>query len=382
MHRRSKLAGAGTLLLSLATLLAACGSSPSSSPAKPTSASTSSASSNVELSSLEKPPATKVSLTEAGSTLLLPLFQAWAPAVQQAYSTISVTPSGGGSGTGISEAISGAVDIGASDAYLSPADVQANPGLLNIPLAISAQQINYNVPGVSGNLRLSGAVISDIYQGKITNWDAPQIKSLNPGVNLPNLTIVPIHRSDGSGDTFIFTQYLSKADPNGWGKAVSYGTTVAFPPVPGSLAENGNSAMVTGCQAAPGCIAYIGISYLSKTRAAGLGQAQIDNASGQYELPDPATISQAAASFTSQTPPDGTISMIDGKAGYPIINYEYAIVKTAQPDTATAQAVRTTLAWAVDPTKGGSSAYLGPVDFEPLPSKVVQQSANQMAKIQ
>ena len=126
------------------------------------------------------------------------------------------------------------VDIGASDAYLSSSDRAQYSGLQDIALAISSQMVNYNVHGLSANahLKLNGKVLSAMYQGKITTWDAPQIKALNPGVNLPSEKIVTLHRSDSSGDTFLFSTYLSDSDASGWGKAIGYGTSIAFPTIP------------------------------------------------------------------------------------------------------------------------------------------------------
>jgi len=305
------------------------------------------------------------------------------PDYQKAYPQIKITTAGTGSGTGISQAAAGAVQIGASDAYLSKTQVSKYPGLLNIPLAISAQQVNYNIPGLSQSthLKLNGSVLSQIYQGKITKWNDPAITKLNPGVTLPAITIVPLHRSDGSGDTFLFTTYLSDQDASGWGASISYGTTVSWPKVAGALAEEGNGGMVDGCKATPGCVAYIGISFLSKTNAAGLGEAQIANASGSYLLPDSSTISAEAASFTSQTPANESLSLINGPAagGYPIINYEYAIVNTKQSSPATAQDVQAFLHWAL--TSGNAMSYLTQVKFQPLPASVVALSDAQIAKI-
>ncbi len=159
-------------------------------------------------------------LTETGSTLLYPLFNLWAGGYNDKYSNVQVQTAGTGSGTGISSAESGTIDIGASDAYLSPSVTSANPDLKNIPLAISSQMVAYNVTGVLSHLKLTGKVLSEIYQGQITMWNASQIASLNPGVTLPNIPIVTLHRSDSSGDTFLFTQYLSKTDPSGWGAKI------------------------------------------------------------------------------------------------------------------------------------------------------------------
>ena len=143
-------------------------------------------------------------------------------------------------------------------------------------------------------------MISSIYQGKVTNWNDSAIASLNPGVTLPNLPIVTLHRSDSSGDTFLFSSFLSDTDPNGWGKTVGFNTTLTFPNAPGALGEMGNSGMVAGCKAAPGCIAYVGISYLTQALQSGLGYAQLQNGDKQFVLPTPASIAAEAAAFTKQ----------------------------------------------------------------------------------
>ncbi len=242
----------------------------------------------------------------------------------------------------------------------------------------------YNIPGVLSHLKLSGKVLSEIYQGTVTKWNASQITSLNPGVTLPNIPIVTLHRSDSSGDTFLFTTYLSKADPSGWGTKIGYNTTVPWPNAPGALGENGNSGMVTGCKATPGCIAYVGISYLTQALQAGLGYASLQNAKGQYEVPTAAAIAAEAASFVKKTPANGTISLIYGAAnnGYPIINYEYAIVSTHQSSSSTAKNIRSVLEWALNTKYGSNSSYLSQVNFQALPSKVEAQSIKQVLAIQ
>jgi phosphate transport system substrate-binding protein len=340
-----------------------------------------SASAKLPSSGVETPSGGTV--TETGSTLMYPLFNLWAGGYNQKYSSTTIQTAGTGSGTGISSAENGTIDIGASDAYLSPSVSSANPDLKNIPTAISAQLVAYNVTGVTSHLKLSGKLISEIYQGQVTNWNASQIASANPGVTLPNIPIVTLHRSDSSGDTFIFTQYLSKADPSGWGTKVAFNTTVPWPAAPGALGETGNSGMVSGCKATPGCIAYIGISYLTQTLQAGLGYAALGNAKGQYVVPTQASIAAEAAGFVKKTPANGTISLIYGSVnnGYPIVNYEYAIVSTHQSSSSTAKNIRSVLEWAVNSKYGNNTSYLSQVNFQPLPSKVVAQSVKQILSI-
>ncbi len=384
LRKRTKFFGVVAAAMAFGLFLSACSSTNSSTTTSQTSSSaTTSGNVGSQLSSLEKPPSSTVALSETGSTLLYPLFQLWAPDYNKAYSNISVTPSGTGSGTGIAQSATGAVNIGASDAYLSSGQVSQYPGLLNIPLAISAQVIEYNIPGFNGKLNLDGKVLSDIYQGKVTNWNSSEIAAINKGVNLPNLPIIPLHRSDGSGDTFIFTQYLSDADPNGWGQSISYGTSWTAPATSDALAENGNGGMVTGCQATKGCIAYVGISFLDKATSDGLGEAYLGNKAGTYLQPNAQNIQTEVDSFSGKTPPSQAQSLVYGSAsqGYPIVNYEYAIVSSNQSSSTTAQAIKAFLAWCMDPAHGNASSYLDQVHFIPLPTASLSQSVAQLGKI-
>jgi phosphate transport system substrate-binding protein len=327
------------------------------------------------------PAASNVALSETGATELYPLMNQWVPAYHSKYPNVTITTGATGSGAGISQAIARAVNIGASGAYLSEGDLAANKGLMNVALAIAAEQVNYNLPGVTEHLKLNGKVLAAMYQGTIKVWNDPQITALNPGVSLPATPVVPLHRSDGAGDTFVFTQYLSKQDPDGWGKSPGYNTTVDFPAVPGALGENGAGGMVTGCAETPGCVAYIGTSYLDQASQKGLGEAQLANASGNYLLPDAQSMQAEAAGFASQTPANQVISLINGPApdGYPIVNYEYAIVYSNQKDAATAQTMQAFLHWAV--TDGNNPSFLNQFHFQPLPAPVAKLSDAQIAKI-
>lgn len=380
--RRSKLYAIVVLAAAAALTLAACGSGgPTTTTTRPNS--TSSTASGTSASTVPQPPSSPVTLTEAGSSLVYPLFQLWAPAYHEQFPAVTISPAAGGSGKGIQGATSGTTDIGASDAYLSGAEVAATPALENIPLAISAQQVNYNLPGVKVHLKLDGSVLAGIYEGTVTAWNAPQISALNPGVGLPPTPIVPLHRSDSSGDSFLFTQYLSKADPSGWGTKYMFNTSYTGPALPGALAESGNGGMVTGCQSTPGCVAYIGISYQAQAQSAGLGEAMLRNAAGNYLLPTAQSVAAEAAGFTGQTPANEAISLIYGPAaqGYPIVNYEYAVVRTDQVDPARAQGMRAFFYWALDPTKGSAPSFLGQVQFQALPASVVKLSQAQIDKI-
>lgn len=192
---------------------------------------------------------------------------------------------------------------------------------------------------------------------------------------------MPLHRGDGSGDTFLFSSYLSTQDP-GWNSAYGYGKTVAWPRgAANGRAYRGNPAMVAGCAAITGCVAYIGISYLADPAGRDLGYAALVNAAGHPELPTPAAINASVASFVSSTPVNETISMVDGPAagGYPVVNYEYAIVATRQPDPARARAIRDFLGWVI--TAGNQPRFLTPVQFVRLPEAVVTLARQQIGRI-
>lgn len=321
-------------------------------------------------------------LLETGSSLLYPLMNLWVAAYQKDHRNVQITTQSTGSGAGISQAISGVAQIGASDAYMSDGQM-ANTKMLNIPLAISAQQINYNLPGLNNvHLNLSGPVLAGIYSGRITYWDDGAIKRINKRYagKLPHRAIIPIHRSDGSGDTFIFTQYLAFSTPS-WKSGPGYGTTISWPAVPNGVGANGNPGMVQGCQSAPYSIAYIGVSFLNQTDAAHLGYAALQNRAGRFVLPNGSTIGAAARTLAPKTPRDERISLIyaAGANSYPIINFEYAIVNPKQADNTTKQELKNFLKWAVN--GGNSSRFLGAVHFLPLPSRVKGLSVAQLNEI-
>ena len=221
-------------------------------------------------------------------------------------------------------------------------------------------------------------MLAQIYSGKITKWNNSAIAALNKGVTLPSTTIVPLHRADSSGSTFLFTSYLNAQDPSGW-TGSNVGTTVSWPSVPGATAETGSGGMVKGCAGIKGCIAYIGVSYATEIAKDGLGTAALANKGGQFVSACTSTITQALATFSGKTPASGGQSLINGTAGYPVINYEYAIVKTTQPSSAEATAVKNFLTWGI--TTGSSAKYLTPVNFVALPSNVLAIAKNLIAKI-
>jgi phosphate transport system substrate-binding protein len=312
-------------------------------------------------------PTAALALRETGSTLLLPLMSLWVQAYQRAHTDVAISVEGTGSGQGISQAMAGTVDIGASDAYLS--DQQLSDGaMLNIPLAVSAQVIAYNVQEIGDqHLNLSGDILADIYSGKIAFWDDPRIRAINPHIanDLPHAAIVPIRRVEGSGDTSMFTEYLSKTS-KGW--TAGYGTTIEWPKNDAMVKARGNSGMVDMCSKLDNSIAYIAVSYVPQLSFGDLGYAALRARDGSYVLPTPESLSAAVAS--AKIASDGRASLIDrtGPGAYPIVTYEYAIVRKSQPDAARAQALKNFFAWAISPNGGNDEArFLSALDFVPLP---------------
>jgi phosphate transport system substrate-binding protein len=370
---RSRVLLAAAIIVPLALATACSGSGTADSPAAPAAPG-----GGIPTGPAQGPQ----SLSEAGSTLLAPVMSTWTAAYHQRYPNVTITTAPIGSGKGIAAAAAGKADIGASDAYLSSGTLVQHQTLLNIPLAVSAQQVNYNVPGLRPgiHLRLSGKVLAEMYQGAITTWNDPKIAKLNPGVHLPGTPVVPVHRFDSSGDTFLFTSYLSAHD-SVWNHDNSYGTLVHWPSVARARTATSNSQMVTVCKAAPGCVAYIGIAYLHTATGEGLGEAQLQNTGGAWELPNQASIDAAVQSFVSATPTNETISMVNGPAslGYLIVNYEYAIVSTKQPDAAKARDIKAFLHWAI--TQGNDAQFLNLYQFQPLPKSIESLSDAQIAKI-
>jgi len=244
---------------------------------------------------------------------------------------------------------------------------------------VASLMVNYNVPGIKKPLNFNGKLLSDIYNGKVKTWNDPAIKALNPGQNLPALKITTLHRAESSGSTFLFTSYLNAQDPSGW-PVTAVGTTVSWPSGATAQAETGSGGMVTGCQSIKGCIAYIGISYLSKTADAGLGEASLANKAGKFVQPTSGAISAALASFGT-VPASGSQSLINTSdpKGYPIINYEYMIVKKQQASSGVADALKAFLKWTI--TTGADVKYLGAVGFEPLPSATSTVSQNLISSI-
>lgn len=324
-----------------------------------------------------------VTLSESGSTLLFPLFQSWIAGYKTVAPDVTLTAQATGSGAGTKAALAGSVRIGASDAYLSDAMAAHNPQLLDIPLAISAQTVNYNLPGLAdAHVKIDGPTLAAIYSGAVTEWDAPALKAMNPGVSLPHQTIIPVRRAEASGDTFIFTQFLDFSAES-WEDNPGYGASIAWPAVAAEKTATGNEGVVKTLADTPYAIGYVGISYGKEIAQAKLGTAMIKSQAGAFLLPTPQTIADGASQLDPRTPPYERISLVYAPGGdsYPLINYEYAMVNKSQPDAATAKALRDFLRWAISVNGGNADSYLTPVGFIPLPNFVRGLSEAQIAEI-
>ncbi len=326
--------------------------------------------------------AADIALTESGSTLLQPLFQIWVADYTKTHPGVTISVAGTGSEAGIRQAVSGSAEIGASDAYMSDAQVRDAPEIMNIPLAIAAQTIDYNIPGLAvPHLRLDGPTIAGIYGGAVKSWDAPQIAAMNPGVALPHHAIIPVHRADGSGDTFMLTQFLTFSSP-AWENDQGYGTTINWPAVAGGISATGNDGMVKAIQQTPYSIGYVGISFTDAMAAAELGAAALKNNDGNFVLPSKDDIAAGAAALGPRTPPDErlTLAFAPGAASYPLVSYEYAIVSKRQHDPETAAALRRFLLWCIEPSED-KAAILDRVHFIPLPPHTWELSQAQIRTI-
>ena len=258
-------------------------------------------------------------LLGAGSTFVYPLFSK----IFSQYSAAKVNYQSIGSGGGILQLTNKTVDFGDSDAPLNEEQTKKmGAPVLHIPMTSGATVITYNIPGVNASLNLSGKDIADIYLGKITTWNSPEIKATNKGVNLPDLPIVVIHRSDGSGTTFIFTDYLSKVNEE-WAKKVGHATAVNWPAGLGGKGSEGVSGLV---KQTPGGIGYVELAYAVQNK---MTYAHIANKSGKFIVP---TIATTSAASDVTMPADSKVSLTDtdNPKGYPISGFTWALIYKEQ----------------------------------------------------
>ena len=311
--------------------------------------------------------APKATITGAGSTFVQPLVTAWT----QHYGASTIAYSGIGSGGGITAVSARTVDFGASDAPLTPDQFTACKGCVQIPWAFSATSIPYNVSGVGYGLKLTGQTIAAIFGGSIKYWDNAAIKKTNSGVKLPHEKITPVYRSDASGTSFNFTDYLSHVSPS-WKSAIGKGTQPNFPVGVGARGSSGVAAKIGST---PGGIGYVDVAYALNNH---LKIAAVKNRAGHFELPGLIQIRAAAASLKRLPSKDNSITVVNpnakAKFAYPICTFTYVIVPLK---TGKAPELKKFIDWAL--TKGQS---FGPkLLFVPLPDAVKKQSRTTLARI-
>jgi phosphate transport system substrate-binding protein len=313
--------------------------------------------------------ASATSLTGAGSTLVAPLEAYWAQGFEHQYG-YSVTYAAVGSGAGIAQISARTVDFGASDAPMTPTQAEGCKSCVQIPWALTATGIGFNLEGVS-KLRLTGQVLAEIYLGKITNWDSPAITKLNKGEKLPNLAITPVFRSDGSGDTYAFTDYLSRVS-SPWKSQVGNATSVHFPTGVGGKGNDGVTAVVSTTN---GSVGYISASYII---AHGLKAAELRNAAGKYEYPNLKNISSAAASVKS-VPANNEMHIVNPpkkyKFAYPLSTFTYAMIPTSSPQK------RLLADWVYYAITTGQQ-YGAQLDFAPIPKTVLHAAVLSVRSLQ
>ena len=313
-------------------------------------------------------------LNGAGATFPNPIYSKWfsdyatATGVKINYQSI-------GSGGGIKQFTAGTVDFGASDAPMSNDEMSKLPApAFHFPTVMGAVVITYNVPGVSQALKLTGDVVADIFLGKITKWNDTRITSTNAGVNLPASDILVVHRSDGSGTTYIFSDYLSSVS-SAWATAPGKGKELAWPVGLGGKGNEGVSGLV---KQTPGSIGYVELAYAVQNS---LPYATLKNKDGEWVVPSIESVSEAAAGVAKALPTntDFRVSIVNapGKKSYPISSFTWLLVYKNQTDATKGKQLVAFLKWYLH--NGGKSA--ADLLYAPLPTEVVKMLDKQVAEI-
>jgi phosphate transport system substrate-binding protein len=310
------------------------------------------------------------SLSGAGSSFVFPLVSKWIPALGSAYGyNVSYAPTG--SGAGIAAITAKTVDFGASDAPLTPDQANACKGCVQVPWALSATSIVYNLPGLKCVLRLNGTVLSKIYLGEITKWNDPAIAQNNGTCGLPDQKITPVYRSGNSGTSYNLTDYLSAVSPT-WKSKLGVGQSVQWP---AGVGASGSSGVAATLKKTEGAIGYVDVAYALANK---IRFASMLNASGKYATPGLRGIQAAAATLPKTITGDGALSIVNPKKGnplaYPISTFTYVIASSGSSKSAE---LKKMIYWAV--TQGQS--YGKPLLFQPIPQQVQAFSYKQIKKL-
>jgi phosphate transport system substrate-binding protein len=317
-----------------------------------------------------------VALTGAGATFPLPLYSKWF-SDYAAETGIRINYQSIGSGGGIRQITEGTVDFGATDAPMSDEQLaRAKHGrIMHFPTVLGADAISYNLPSVAQAIKLTGPVIADVFLGKIKKWNDPRIAQLNVGVSLPASDIIVVHRSDGSGTTYAFTDYLSAVSPE-WARTVGKGTEVGWPT---GLGAKGNEGVSGQIKQTPGAIGYIELAYAKQNR---LAYASVRNSAGSFVLPSIESVTAAAASALPKFVPttDYRVSIVDppGPQAYPISSFTWLLVYERHPDPAKGRTLADFLRWGY--TTGQPKA--APLDYAPLPGELSNRLRQRVDSLQ
>jgi len=301
----------------------------------------------------------------AGSSFDKPFFDGVFYQYRQDHTDVRVDYSSIGSGGGIQQFTNKVVDFGASDVPLNPNEMKAamdsNGPVVEFPVTLGGVAIAYNVPGTTGHVRLSAPVLVDIFLGKITNWNDAAIAAINPGAQLPNLPLVVVHRADGSGTTYIFTDYLSHVSAQ-WKSQVGTSKTVSWPAA-SSVGMKGNEGVAGQIQNTPGAIGYVELAYALEND---ISYAAIRNASGNYVVPSVDSVRTAAAQKPNVSSSDFSIVNQEGASSYPICGYSWVMLWRNQGDPVRGKQLVDLFRWVV--TSG--QQYATQIKYVALPENV------------
>ena len=317
---------------------------------------------------------TSVAITGAGSTFVNPAMSKWAYTYGEQHPGTTINYQSVGSGAGIAQYKAGTVDFGATDAPLSDKDLAEMPTpTIHVPVVSGCVVLAYNVPGIGNGLKLSGDVIADIFLGKIKKWNDPRIASQNADLKLPSTPIAVAHRSDGSGTSYIFTDYLCAVSPE-WKAGPGLGKTVNWPTGVGGKGNEGVAGLV---KQTPGGVGYVEFAYAIQAK---LSYGPVKNKSGEYVQPSIESTSAAANAAADKLKLDVRTSIVDGDAmdAYPIVGFTYVLLSKEPKDAAKSQAVIDFLTWAL----GEGQKTSAELQYGPLPQSIADLNLQALKSIQ
>lgn len=315
----------------------------------------------------------QVLLNAAGATFPYPIYSKWFSDYHHQHPEIQINYQSIGSGGGIQQLKSGTVDFGASDMPLNDQLLsQFSFNVLQFPTVLGAIVPTYNIPGVTATLKFTPKALADIYLDKVTKWNDPEITSSNPGVNLPGNDIVVVHRSDGSGTTFVFTDFLSKVSPD-WKSQVGSNTSVNWPTGLGQKGNEGVSGMV---QQTPNAIGYVELIYALQNK---MGYGLVQNSSGKFVKASLESVTEAAAGASEKMQSDIRISITDasGADAYPICSFTYLLIPANITDATKRKAIVEFLHWMLSTGQGSAES----LNYARLPKAVVGIESKQLSQI-